>query len=381
MANLFKSVSIRGYRRLHSVDIEMRNLMVLIGANGVGKTSLLDIFSLLSASATGKLSSVVGGRLNEMLTRRQATSFSVRLSINVDDHASLDYYLELTPQGQTYSISNETLTQKNDQNAKQPFKHFESSDTHVRYFDDSKRKLMPVDWDHNYLETSLSQVPKMYKEPENLRKILASCTYYGSLSVAKKSPVRLPQEMRPATLPGADGEDLVSCLYYLRETDKDRFELLEDTLSAAFPDFEGLSFPPVAAGILSMTWKDKNFIGPLYMHELSEGTLRFLWLTALLQSKNLSAITLLDEPEVSLHPELLKLLAHLMRDAAQRTQLLVATHSDRLIRFLKPSEVLVCDAEDGLSTMKWADSFDLEKWLDEYSLDEVWSMNIIGGQS
>jgi predicted ATPase len=108
--------------------------------------------------------------------------------------------------------------------------------------------------------------------------------------------------------------------------------------------------------------------------------LRFLWLTALLQSKNLSAITLLDEPEVSLHPELLKLLAHLMRDAAQRTQLLVATHSDRLIRFLKPSEVLVCDAEDGLATMKWADSFDLEKWLNEYSLDEVWSMNIIGGQ-
>jgi predicted ATPase len=270
MANLFKSVSIRGYRCLHSVDIEMRNLMVLIGANGVGKTSLLDIFSLLSDSATGKLSSVVGGRLNEMLTRRQATSFSVRLSMNVDGHAPLDYYLELTPQGQTYSISNETLTQKNDQNAKQPFKHFESSDTHVRYFDDSKRKLMPVDWDHNYLETSLSQVPKMYKEPENLRKILASCTYYGSLNVARKSPVRLPQEMRPATLPGADGEDLVSCLYYLRETDKDRFELLEDTLSAAFPDFEGLSFPPVAAGILSMTWKDKNFTGPLYMHELSE---------------------------------------------------------------------------------------------------------------
>jgi predicted ATPase len=182
-------------------------------------------------------------------------------------------------------------------------------------------------------------------------------------------------------MPGSNGEDLVSCLYYLRETDPDRFEIVEDTLAAAFPDFERLGFPPVAAGTLAMTWKDKNFSKPLYMHQLSEGTLRFLWLVTLLQSRDLTAVTLIDEPEVSLHPELLKLLADLMREASQRTQLIVATHSDRLIRFLEPNEVLVCDAEDGLATMTWADSLDLEKWLEDYSLDELWAMNVIGGRS
>jgi predicted ATPase len=186
--------------------------------------------------------------------------------------------------------------------------------------------------------------------------------------------------MRPAILPGANGEDLVSCLFYLRETDSDRFEIIEDTLSVAFPDFERLNFPPVAAGTLAMTWKDKNFSQPLYMHQLSEGTLRFLWLVTLLQSRDLTAVTLIDEPEVSLHPELLKLLADVMREAAQRTQLVVATHSDRLIRFLEPNEVLVCDAEEGLTTMTWADSLDLEKWLADYSLDELWAMNVIGGR-
>jgi predicted ATPase len=91
-------------------------------------------------------------------------------------------------------------------------------------------------------------------------------------------------------------------------------------------------------------------------------------------------MTLIDEPEVSLHPELLRLLADLMREASKRTQLIVATHSDRLIRFLEPKEVLICDIEDGLMTATWADTLNLEKWLADYSLDEIWAMNLIGGR-
>jgi predicted ATPase len=187
--------------------------------------------------------------------------------------------------------------------------------------------------------------------------------------------------MRPVHLPGANGEDLVSCLYNLRETDRDRFEVVEDTLAAAFPDFERLNFPPVAAGTLAMTWKDRSFPTPLYMQHLSEGTLRFLWLVTLLQSRHMPAITLIDEPEVSLHPELLRLLADLMREAAHRTQLIVATHSDRLIRFLMPEEVLVCDTVDGDTAMRWADTMDLDRWLTDYSLDEIWTMNLLGGRA
>jgi predicted ATPase len=107
-----------------------------------------------------------------------------------------------------------------------------------------------------------------------------------------------------------------------------------------------------------------------------------LWLTSLLQSPGISTITMIDEPEVSLHPGLLSLLADLMREAAQRTQLIVATHSDRLIRFLKPEEVVVMDiGEDGSATAVWADTMDLEVWLKEYSLDEVWHMGRMGGRA
>lgn len=118
------------------------------------------------------------------------------------------------------------------------------------------------------------------------------------------------------------------------------------------------------------------------MNELSEGTLRFLWLVSLLQSPTLSTVTMIDEPEVSLHPELLSLLADLMRAAATRTNLIIATHSDRFIRFLKPEEIVVMDLdENGCATTTWADSMDLENWLAEYSLDEVWRMGRMGGRS
>ncbi|MEA5578083.1 AAA family ATPase [Anabaena sp. UHCC 0451] len=381
--NSFERITIEGYRRLFNVQIDMRDrpLTVMIGANGVGKTSLLEIFSLLAASANAQLANKISelGGLPDIITRDKANSITISLSMSVPGYAPLDYQLEVALKGFTYEIARETLTENNPL-VLEPFKHIDSLGLDVKYFNFEDEKLLRPNWDHNPLETSLAQVPKMYQEPENLRKRLASCTFYGALNVAPKSPVRLPQSMRPASLPGANGEDLVSCLYYLRETDSERFEIIEDTLAAAFPDFERLSFPPVAAGTITMTWKDKNFSRPLYMHQLSEGTLRFIWLVTLLQSPDLTAVTLIDEPEVSLHPELLQLLAHLMREASQRTQLIVATHSDRLIGFLEPKEVLVCDAEDGLTTMTWGDTFKLEHWLEDYSLDQLWAMNLIGGR-
>ncbi|MBE9234761.1 AAA family ATPase [Anabaena aphanizomenioides LEGE 00250] len=382
--NSFERITIEGYRRLFNVQLDMRDrpLTVMIGANGAGKTSLLEIFSLLAASANAQLANKISelGGLPDIVTRDRANSITISLSMSVPGYAPLNYQLEVALKGFTYEIAIETLTQQNNPHAVEPFQYIESRGLDVKYFNTEDRALLRPNWDHNPLETSLAQVPKIYKAPETLRKELASCTFYDALNVAPKSPVRLPQSMRPATLPGANGEDLVSCLYYLRETDPEGFEIIEDTLAVAFPDFERLSFPPVAAGTITMTWKDKNFSKPLYMHQLSEGTLRFIWLITLLLSPGLTAVTLIDEPEVSLHPELLRLLADVMREASQKTQLIVATHSDRLIRFLKPEEVLVCDAEDGLTTMTWGDTFNLEHWLEDYSLDELWAMNLIGGR-
>ena len=376
-------INIRGFRRLLNIDLQVRPFMVLIGANGVGKTSFLDALSILSASASGNLNSMLSqfGGIANLLTRGKSGELTLLVDMTVPGHEPLEYDLRLAPNGPGYSISKELLCQRREGYAA-PFKHIDSSGNDIRYYETGANRLVCPDWEHNPLETSLSQVPKMFRQPEELRRILTTATQYHVLDVGPRAPVKLPQPMKPAALPGHDGADLVPYLYYLREGERDRFEAILDALKTAFPDFEELNFPPVAAGMLAMTWKDKKFVKPIYMNELSEGTLRFLWLTALLQSPNLSTITMIDEPEVSLHPELLSLLAELMREAAKRTQLVVVTHADRFIRFLHPSEVVVMDIDDdGGASATWADSMDLDRWLAEYSLDEVWRMGRMGGRS
>lgn len=378
----FLTVSVRGFRRLASVDLELRPLTVLIGANGVGKSSLLDALSILAGSAQGNLNAALSemSGLAALMTYDGPNELGFGISMTVPGYEPLDYSLSLRPQGAAYVIDRETLRQKR-QGYPHPFLHIDSRGPDVKYFEVEQGKLVRPSWEHNPLESSLSQVPKLFRAPEEFRRRLASSTFYHVLNVEPRSPVRLPQVMRPAPLPGKNGEDLVSSLYYLREAEPDRFEAVEDSLKAAFPTFKRLDFPPVAAGTLAMTWRDNSFSKPLYMHQVSEGMLRFVWIATLLQSPGLTALTLLDEPEVSLHPELLSLLAGLLREAAQRTQVVVATHSDRLIRFLNADEVVVMDAaEDGTSTLRWADKLDLEEWLEEYTLDELWRNGRLGAR-
>ena len=374
----FSRISIQGFRRLRDVKMELRPLSVMIGANGTGKTSVLDVLSLLASSAQGKLASSLSdlSGLPSVLTQGSAEELGFQISMGGAGNGQLDYALSLRPNGHSYEIRNETLIQLTSN--LQPFIHLS---THGNYHhpDDFMTPSPPRGF--NRSETSLAQVPNFANITDNFRSRLASLTFYHVLNVDPRSPVRLPQAMGPATLPGKNGEDLVSCLFYLRETERDRFDAVEDSLRAAFPRFERLDFPPVAAGTLALAWRERGSAKPLYMHQLSEGTLRFLWLTTLLQSPGLTALTLLDEPEVSLHPQLLSLLADQLREASRRTQIVVATHSDTLLRFLEPSEVVVLDStDDGMTTLKRADELDLDDWLKDYSLGELWLNGRLGAR-
>jgi predicted ATPase len=382
----FSRLQVQGFRRLRDLDLELKPLNVLIGANGVGKTSILEVMRLLAESAEGRLQETItaSGGFKSLLTNDRTDPMRLMLSMPVAKQEPLEYELNvrLLDNG-GYSVFLEHLIQERYKpGAKAPyFKYIESHGQNICFFDHDSGKLIQPTWNHNLSETSLAQVPRMFQEPENFRKLLASSTLYHALDVLPRSPVRLPQPMRPDLFPGQNGENLVSCLYFLRETEPDRFETIEDTLRVAFPNFESMSFPPAAAGLLSLAWRERPYSQPMYAYQLSEGTLRFLWLLTLLQSPNLPTVTLIDEPEVSLHPEMLRLLAALFREAAMRTQLIVATHSDRLVRFLDPSELVVCDLdESGGTTATRASDMELDVWLDEYSLDELWGMGRLGGR-
>jgi len=396
----YERLRVENYRCLADVDLELGGLNILIGPNGSGKTSLLDVFQLLASGAKGELTKAISerGGLVEILTidrgpedetarglasSRRSDYLKVRLDTRIHGKPdALVYEVELQPRGLGHLIANEVLSPFQRPGKPKPFMWITTQPGHPLYH--NGQDLVPPNWDYNESELSLSQVPKTYSEAEHFRSRLASSATYGSIELGHRAPIRDPQSLEPNEfLPDASGGNLISVLYNLENEYPDVFERLIDSLKAAFPDFQEIRFPLVAAGKATMIWKSATFRRGFYPDQISDGMLRFLWLTTLLLSPTLPPVVAIDEPEISLHPQLLMLLAGLLQEASLRSQIFVATHSDRLIHWVQPSDVVVVDREDGVSTLKRADAlqFDLSKWLADFSLDELWLMGQLGGRT
>ena len=379
---------VEGYRSLVNVELPMRPLAVMIGPNGSGKTSLLEVFQLLKEAAQENLAKAVEhmGGLNAALPRVANGPDRLKISLEVDAESKtirepMRYRFELLPRDTGYVISLERLEWQRDKLLPGPFYYISTEYGDMRYYEPDRRQMVRPTWDYHGSELALAQVPRMYAEPESLRSALSRTQLFSFLDVGRRSVIRLPQSLTPTSSPGPNGENLYSALYNLSSAPDGRtYRRIEEVLQIAFPGFRELKFPVVGAGQITMAWYQDGLSGPLYPGELSEGTLRFLWLITVLLSPEPSPITLIDEPEVSLHPELLKLLAGLLQDAACRGQVIVATHSTDLVRWLQPDEVLVLDKTDGQTSLTWADSLDLEEWLREYTLGELWLMGTLGGR-
>ena len=383
----FTEIIVDGYRSLIDISLPLRSLAVMIGPNGSGKTALLEVFLLLKNAAQERLAKALEGHggLDAILSKVPAVSdrLKIGLTINVESERSQEpmaYRFELLPRGVGYAISFERLEWRWDPEADKAYRYIDAHYDNVNYAAlDIPGSVHPT-WEYNTLELALAQVPRMYEEPETLRSTLSKIQFYSSLDVSQRSVARLPQSLIPALRPGPNGENLYSALYNLRALHLGVYTRIEDTLRVGFPGFARLEFPLVGAGQVTLAWYQDEVTGPLYPNQLSEGTLRFLWLTTILLAPDPPPIVLLDEPEVSLHPELVKLLAGLLQDASTRGQTFVATHSPDLVRWLQPQEVLVLDKIEGRTHFTWADTMNLHEWLEEYTLRDLWLMGTLGGR-
>lgn len=128
----------------------------------------------------------------------------------------------------------------------------------------------------------------------------------------------------------------------------------------------------------------------LFIHEgtmripatrLSDGTLRYLCLLAILCDPKPPPLICIEEPEIGLHPDLIHVLADLLKEASERTQLIVTTHSDILVDALTetPEAILVCEKVDNTTTIRRLDKESLAHWLKDYSLGELWTRGHLGG--
>jgi predicted ATPase len=137
---------------------------------------------------------------------------------------------------------------------------------------------------------------------------------------------------------------------------------------------------PVTGGTVSLFLEEAGGRS-IPASRLSDGTLRYLSLLAILLHPDPPPLICIEEPELGLHPDLLPTLADLLVEASGRVQLVVTTHSDVLVDELtdRPESVVVCEKHDGKTEMRRLDKADLEKWLEDYRLGDLWTSGELGG--
>ncbi len=373
-----EEIRVRGYRAIEDARVKLGALNVLIGPNGSGKSSFLDVLSFLSEAvgpreALGHALSKRGG-LGRLLTLGRRDALEIELATRSTAGATsggLRYELVIGASGIGHSIVRESLSE-------------ERSKRHHRLFDrkgvsaeaSNRASVKLVRQDVLFLSTRSSN------GAGRLRSTLETLHSYEAIDVSRSAPVRRPQTLEPTSLvvsPG--GENLFSVLYQMRQEQPEWFERLVDALRAAFPGFERLDFQVVAGGQVILAWHHTAFAGkPFFANELSAGTLRFLHLAALLLSPQIPALVLIDEPEDSLHPELIRILTELLHEASERAQIIVATQSPTLLRWLSPADIIVANMDNGVCMLTAGRDLDLDAWIEEYSLDRLWQMGQLGGR-
>ncbi|MEH6678852.1 AAA family ATPase [Phenylobacterium sp.] len=342
-----RDFSASGYRSLRAITYPMSRLDVFVGANGVGKSNLYRALDLLQAAAQNQL----GARLAaEGLDRamwagpRKAKEPSriglgVTLAAPGQREGAYRYEVEVGfPQRVTAAafdtepqVKSETLS-------------YLSGSRRVRLVERRNSAVMardaegrPADLDIDLLssETLLGRLedPARYPELDLVRRTVLEWRFYHDVRTDAASSLRLPCTAVATPTLASDGSNLAAVFATLAHIRGDTADL-DAAVASAFPGARlDLPTPERTATFgLRLPEFPQRVFEPA---ELSDGTLRFLALAGALLAYRLPPFIALNEPEASLHPDLMEPLAALIAKAAERTQVWLVTHSERLAQALK----------------------------------------------
>jgi predicted ATPase len=220
--------------------------------------------------------------------------------------------------------------------------------------------------------------PDTYPELSFLASIYEKIRIYREWTFGRNAVFRIPQkaDMRNDRLE-EDFSNLGLFLNRLRKVPKAKNAILEGLrdLYDEFCDFD----ISIEGGTVQVFFTEGDFVIPAT--RLSDGTLRYLCLLAILCDPDPPPLVCIEEPELGLHPDILPKLADRLVDASQRTQLIVTTHSDILVDAMseKPEAVIICEKHSGQTTMKRLNEQMLSDWLQQYRLGELWTRGELGG--
>lgn len=376
---------------LDGMELEMGPLSVLIGPNGSGKSNLIDVIGLLKALPTDLQAALrERGGAGEWVWQGAADPPVAEVSISLrepDRRAAkvepsgrdLLYSVTLAGAPRAMCVLKERLS--TDRNGDTAF--FARDLTGVVMGHGANEKEVAVGIDEYGVGISDSILTALkdrrrYPEITHVGESLKDIRLYREWIFGRNAPLRIPQKNdlpNKYLLEDASNLGLVlnrlakdyavkqRLVNYLRELYEGALDLHIDVEHGSVQVF-------VQEGDVSVP-----------ATRLSDGTLRYLCLLAILCDPHPPPVVCLEEPELGLHPDILPGLARLLREASERCQLVVTTHSDVIVDALTetPESIVVCEKHDGQTTMKRLRKSDLDQWLDRYRLGELWSSGELGG--
>jgi len=357
------------------LDLELLDLNILIGPNGSGKSNFLEIFELLKSlprneEDSNNLQQVIsrGGGANEWIHKNaKDKKCAIEVTCSEDDSGRFEVLHEINFNSRFF-VQNEIIQELND-GAWGKYQFINGRLKHNNEFVN-----IPQDYSGLSLLSTRTEKPLILSLSEGYERI----RLYREWSFGRNSIFRVPQraDLRNDRLE-QDFSNLGMVLSRLRKdpvTKRKLIACLQD-LYAGLTDFEVI----VEGNSVQVFFTEGDFNIPAT--RLSDGSLRYLCLLAILLDPTPPQLICIEEPELGLHPDMMPRIADLLRDAATRTQLIVTTHSDALVDAFseQPEAIVVCEKNEGQSQFKRLDKAELTDWLKEYGLGQLWTKGEIGG--
>jgi predicted ATPase len=377
---IVREIHAANYRSLRSIRFPTGRLTVFVGANGVGKTNLYRALQLLQASAAGTLARALaaeGGMQSAFWAGKRRSGDPARITLSAgfgapaEEGVLYSYEVEIgvPPPGGPGAFPLEP-------DLKEEALLFHHRGRAIRLLERKGRAVMARDADGKRTEISRDLLasetalgsfdePQRFPDVHAIKQLMLDWRFYHDLRTDSASPLRRPCLAVATPTMASDGSNLAAVLATLIHVRRDTIDL-DRAVEDAFPGAH-LEVPmPGQAASFGMVFPDHPR-RVFEAQELSDGTLRYLALAGALLSLRLPSFIALNEPEGSLHPDLLEPLARLIARAAERTQIWLVTHSERLAAALAkhggvaPRTVIKRDGETWIEGLKLIGRFDDEE--------------------
>ncbi|MDR1241984.1 MAG: AAA family ATPase [Deltaproteobacteria bacterium] len=377
-----------------SPSIKLGPLNILIGPNGSGKSNLLEAIELVRSAPEQFLKPIrEGGGVREWLYKKessQITTATLNTVINYPGGTqNLRYVVSFTAAGQFFEITDERIENEMPDPYKKSIKdkpYFYYALAHGKptlnvKTNKAKTQIRNLQREDVSLDKSIlaqRRDPDQYPEITYLAENLGKIRLYREWSFGRYTPARLPQRADlPNDMLENDASNLGLVLNRLRQDVKTKKKILEalQYLYADIYDYE----VRIEGGSVQIFFQENTRTIPAT--RLSDGTLRYLSLLAILLQPSPPPLVCIEEPELGMHPDILPKVAELLKDASTRMQLIVATHSDILVDAMTdmPEAVMICEKTEQGSQLRRLDAQSLAPWLEDYRLGYLWTRGDIGG--